>query len=33
MSWDHFLLRFTGVFNGVGGTVVLNIVGIFRVVP
>ena len=33
MSWDHFLLRFTEVFSGVGGMVVLNIVGIHRVLP
>ena len=30
MSWDHFLLRFTEVFGGVGGTVVLNMVDISR---
>lgn len=27
MSCDHFLLRFTRVFMGVGGAVVLNVVG------
>ena len=33
MSWDHFLLRFTGMFNGVGGTMVLNMLEIWSVVP
>ena len=33
MSWDHFLLRITRVFNGVGGTIVLNMLGIWSVVP
>jgi hypothetical protein len=33
VSWDHFLLRLTMVFIGVGGTFVLNMVGICRVVP
>ena len=32
-SWDHFLLRFTVVLNGVGGTFVVNMVGICSVVP
>ena len=31
MSWDHFLLRFTRVFIGVGGAIVLKIVGIYKV--
>ena len=30
-SWDQFLLRFTGVFIGVGGAVVLNVMGICKV--
>jgi hypothetical protein len=33
VSWDHFLLQFIEVFMGVGGTFVLNIVGICRVWP
>ena len=33
VSWDHFLLRFTRVFIGVGGAVVLNIVDICKVLP
>ena len=33
MSCDHFLLRFTEVYIGVGGTFALNIVGICRVLP
>ena len=33
VSWDHFLLRFTRVFGGVGGTIVLNMAGIWSVVP
>ena len=33
MCCDHFLLRFTEMFIGVGGTVVSNTVGIFRVLP
>jgi hypothetical protein len=31
VSWDHFLLLFTGVLGGVGGTVVLNTMGISKV--
>ena len=33
MSWDYFLLRFIGVFNGVGAIVMLNMLGIWSVVP
>ena len=33
VSWAHFLLRFTEVFIGVGGAIVLNIVGICRDSP
>ena len=32
-SWDHVLLRFTKVFNGVGGAVVVNMEGICSMVP
>ena len=33
VSWDHFLLQFTEVFIGVGDAIVLNIVGICKVLP